>query len=140
VRAADPVYVGDITDLPPGEGWWYLASVRDLCSQAVVRWSMAHHRRAALVTQVLSMALCQRHPAAGLLMHTDRGSPYGADSDRPLLARHGSQPRMSRKGTCWDNAVAESFFPTLKTELSYLEDFDTHEQAQTAVLEYLAVF
>ena len=78
------------------------------------------------------MALCQRQPAAGLIMHTDRGSQYGADSYRQLLTQHGIEPSMSRKGNCWDNAVAESFFHTLKTELVYLEDFDTHEQAQTA--------
>jgi transposase InsO family protein len=73
-------------------------------------------------------------------MHTDRGSQYGADSYRQLLAQHGMEPRMSRKGTCWDNAVAESFFHTLKTELISLEDFDTHAQAQTAVFEYIEVF
>src|SRR5215813_1033523 len=86
------------------------------------------------------MAICQRRPAAGLLMHTDRGSPYGAESDQQLLIQHGIQPRMSRKGNCWENAVAESFFPTLKTALISLEDLDTHEQTQTAVFEYLAVF
>jgi transposase InsO family protein len=140
VPAPDLVYVGDITYLPTGEGWLYLAIVLDLCSRAVVGWSMANHMRAELVNQALSMALCQRHPAAGLIMHTDRGSQYGADSYRQLLAQHEIQPSMSRKGNCWDNAVAESFFHTLKTELIYLEDFDTHEQAQTAVFEYIEVF
>ena len=101
---------------------------------------MANHMRAELVNQALSMAICQRQPAAGLIMHTDRGSQYGADSYRQLLTQHGIQPSMSRKGNCWDNAVAESFFHTLKTELIYLEDFDTHEQAQTAVFEYIEVF
>jgi transposase InsO family protein len=136
----DTVYVGDITYLPTGEGWLYLAVVLDLCSRAVVGWSMAHHMRAELVQQALSMALCQRQPAAGLIMHTDRGSQYGADSYRQLLTQHGIQPSMSRKGNCWDNAVAESFFHTLKTELIHLEEFDTHEQAQTAVFEYVEVF
>jgi putative transposase len=140
VQAPDTVYVGDITYLPTGEGWLYLAIVLDLCSRAVVGWSMANHMRAELVNQALAMALCQRHPAAGLIMHTDRGSQYGADSDRQLLARHRIEPSMSRKGNCWDNAVAESFFHTLKTELISLEDFDTHEQAQTAVCAYIAVF
>ena len=86
------------------------------------------------------MAICQRQPAAGLIMHTDRGSQYGAESYRQLLTQHGMQPSMSRKGNCWDNAVAESFFHTLKTELMYLEEYDTHEQAQTAVFEYIEVF
>ena len=140
VAQPDTVSVGDITYLHTGEGWLYLAIVLDLCSRAVVGWSMANHMRVELVNQALSMALGQRQPAAGLIMHTDRGSQYGADRYRQLLARHGIQPSMSRKGNCWDNAVAESFFHTLKTELIYLEDFDTHEQAQTAVFEYIEVF
>jgi putative transposase len=139
-QAPDTVYVGDITYLPTGEGWLYLAVVLDLCSRAVVGWSMANHMRAELVNQALSMAICQRHPAAGLIMHTDRGSQYGAESYRQLLTRHGIEPSMSRKGNGWDNAVAESFFHTLKTELVYLEDFETHEQAQTVVFEYIEVF
>ena len=85
VQAPDTVYVGDITYLPTGEGWLYLAVVLDLCSRAVVGWSMANHMRAELVNQALSMAICQRQPAAGLIMHTDRGSQYGADSYRQLL-------------------------------------------------------
>jgi putative transposase len=140
VEAPDKVYVGDITYLPTGEGWLYLAVVLDLCSRAVVGWSMADHMRAELVTQALAMAICQRQPAAGLIMHTDRGSQYGADSYRQLLTQHGMQPSMSRKGNCWDNAVAESFFHTLKTELIYLEDFDTREHAETAVFEYIEGF
>jgi putative transposase len=140
VQDLDTIYVGDIPYLPTGEGWLYLAVVLDLCSRAVVGWSMANHMRAELVNQALAMALCQRQPAAGLLMHTDRGSQYGADSYRQLLTQHAIQPSMSRKGNCWDNAVAESFFHTLKTELASLEDFDTHEYAQTAVFEYIEVF
>jgi putative transposase len=140
VQVPDTIYVGDITYLPTGEGWLYLAVVLDLCSRAVVGWSMADHMRAELVNQALSMAIYQRHPAAGLIMHTDRGSQYGADSYRQLLHQHEIHPSMSRKGNCWDNAVAESFFHTLKTELVYMEDFNTHEQAQTAVFEYIEVF
>jgi transposase InsO family protein len=140
VQAPDKVYVGAITSLPTGEGWLYLAVVLDLCSRAVVGWSIADHRRTELVHQALAMAICQRRPAAGLIMHTDRGSQYGADSYRQLLTQHGMQPSMSRKGNCWDNAVAESFFHTLKTELIYMEDFDTHEQTQMAVFEYIEVF
>ncbi len=140
VQAPDTIYVGDITYLPTGEGWLYLAVVLDLCSRAVVGWSMADHMRAELVNQALWMAISQRQPAAGLIMHTDHGSQYGADSYRQLLRQHGIEPSMSRKGNCWDNAVAESFFHTLKTELIYLEDYDTHEAAQTAVFEYIEVF
>jgi putative transposase len=140
VPKPDTVYVGDITYLPTGEGWLYLAVVLDLCSRAVVGWSMADHMRAELVQQALAMAIGQRQPATGLIMHTDRGSQYGADSYRQFLAQHRIQASMSRKGNCWDNAVAESFFHTLKTELIHLEDFDTHDHAQTAVCEYIEVF
>jgi putative transposase len=140
VPTPDTVYVGDITYLPTGAGWLYLAVVLDLCSRAVVGWAMANHMRAELVNQALSMALYQRRPAAGLIRHTDRGSQYGADSYRQLLTQHAIQPSMSRKGNCWDNAVAESFFHTLKTELIFLEEYDTHEAAQTAVFEYIEVF
>jgi len=140
VHAPDTVYVGDITYLPTGEAWLYLAVVLELCSQAVVGWSMANHRLAELVHQALSMALYQRQPAAGLIMHTDRGSQYGADSYRQLLTQYAIQLSRSWKGNCWDNAVAESFFHTLKTELIYLEDYATHEAAQTAVFEYIEVF
>jgi len=140
VPTPDTVYVGDIPYLPTGEGWLYLAVVLALCSRAVVGWSMANHMRAERVIQALAMATYQRQPAAGLLMHTDRGSQYGADSYRQFLTQHGIQPSMSRKGNGWDNAVAESFFHTLKTELISLEDFDTHEQTQTAVFEYIEVF
>ena len=140
VPKPDLVSVGDLTYLPTGEGWLDLAVVLDLCARAVVGWSMADHMRAELVPQALSMAIGQRQPATGLLMHTDRGSQYGADSYRQILAQHGIQASMSRKGNCWDNAVAESFFHTRKTELIHLEDFDTHDHAQTAVFEYIAVF
>ena len=140
VPKPDLVSVGDLTYLPTGEGWLYLAVVLDLCARAVVGWSMADHMRAEWVPQALSMAIGQRQPATGLLMHTDRGSQYGADSYRQILAQHGIQASMSRKGNCWDNAVAESFFHTRKTALLHLEDFDPHDPAQTAVFEYIAVF
>ncbi len=97
------------------------------------RRSMANPLRAELVNQALSMALCQRQPAAELSMHTDRGSQYGAASYRQLLAQHAIEPSMSRKGHGWDNAIAESCLHTFKTELVYLEDCDTPAYAQTAV-------
>jgi putative transposase len=133
VLQPETVAVGDLPDLPPGEGGRSLAVVWDLGSRAVVGWAMANHRRADLVTQAVAMASCQRQPAAGLMMPTDRGSQYGADSSRQLLAQQGIQPRMSRQGHGWDNAVAASFFHTWKTALGYLEDFDTHEPAQMGV-------
>ena len=137
VPVPEKAYGGDRTYLPTGAGWLDLAVVLELCARAVVGWSMADHRRAELVNQAFAMAICQRRPVAGLSMPTDRGGQYGADSSRQLLTQHGIEPSMSRQGTCWDNAVAESFFHTFKTALVSLEDCDTHEQAQTAVFEYI---
>ena len=122
VTAPNTVSVGAMTYLPTGEGWWSLAVVLELGSRAVGGWSMAAHMRAELVNQALALALCQRQPAAGRRMQTDRGRQYGADSSRQLLPQHGMQPRMRRKGNCGENAVAESFFHTFKTALIYTED------------------
>jgi putative transposase len=140
VPAPETIDVGDMTSLPTGDGWLSLAVGLDLCSRAVVGWAMATHVRAELVNQAVSMAIDQRQPAAGLIRHTDRGSQEGADSYRQLLSQHGRQPRMSRQGNGWDNAVAESFFHTVKTALIYLEDLKTHEQARTGVFAYIEVF
>jgi putative transposase len=112
VPKPDMVYVGAMTYLPTGAGWLDRAVVLDLDSRAVVGGSRADHMRAEWVHGALSRALCQRQPAAGLLMHPDRGSQYGADRDRQLLARHGIQPSMSRQGNCGDTAVAERFLHT----------------------------
>lgn len=138
--APDRAYVGDITYVPTGEGWLYLAVVIDLFSRAVVGWSMAENMRAELVEQALMMAIERRRPLPGLIMHTDRGSQYGADSYLGILEAYDIRPSMSRKGNCWDNAVAESFFHSLKTELIHLESFDNREQAQRAIFEYIEVF
>jgi len=138
--APDATYVGDITYIWTAEGWLYLAVVIDLFSRAVVGWSMSRWLKAELVTNALQMALDQRQPRPGLIMHTDRGSQYVADRYMQLLFHHGIIPSMSRKGNCWDNAVAESFFHTLKTECIYLESFDTREQAQDVIFDYIEVF
>lgn len=92
------------------------------------------------MNQALGLAIGPRRPAAGLLLHTDRGSPYGAESYRQLLAQHGRQPSMRRKGNGWDHAVAASFLHTLKTALVSREDLETREQAAPAVVEYIEVF
>ena len=140
VNQPDTAYVGDITYIWTAEGWLYLAVVIDLFSRAVVGWSMSPWLKAELVTQALQMALDQRQPLPGLIMHTDRGSQYVADVYLRLLHHHGIEPSMSRKGNCWDNAVAESFFHTLKTECVYLEPFETREQAQDVIFDYIEVF
>ena len=136
-KEPDTAYVGDITYIWTTEGWLYLAVVLDLFSRAVVGWSMNRWLKAELGTDALQMALNQCQPQAGLIMHTDRGSQYVADRYLQLRHYHGITPSMSRKGNCWDNAGAESFFHTLKTECVYLETFDTREQAQDVIFEYI---
>lgn len=133
-------YAGDITYVPTREGWLYLAVFIDLCSRAVVGWSMGSRMPASLVSDALRMAIWKRRPAAGLLVHSDRGSQYASDEFQRLLKRHGFRCSMSRKGDCWDNAPSESFFHTLKTELIYHEDFTTREEAKRAIFEYIEVF
>lgn len=133
-------YVGDITYVPTREGWLYLSVFIDVCSRAVVGWSMSDRMTATLVTDSLEMALWKRRPLAGLLVHSDRGSQYASDRYQQLLSDNGFICSMSRKGNCWDNAVAESFFHTLKTELIHHEDFQTREEAQQAIFEYIEVF
>jgi putative transposase len=116
VDAPDLAYVADITYKWTREGWLYLAVVIDLYSRKVVGWSMSSRMKAQLVVDVLRMAIWQRKPKAGLIMHTDRGSQYASHQYRSLLSAHGRKGSMSRKGDCWDNAVAESFFGSLKQE------------------------
>lgn len=140
VEKPNLAYVGDITYIPTQEGWLYLAVVIDLYSRQVVGWSMAEYMRTKLVNDALLMAVWKRKPAKGLVWHTDRGSQYASDSHRALLKQHGIQQSMSRKGNCWDNAVSESFFHTLKTELVNHEFYQTREEAKQSVFEYIEVF
>jgi transposase InsO family protein len=140
VDAPDRFYVGDITYIHTQSGWLYLAVVIDLFSRKVVGWAMDKNMRAELVNDALLMAIWKRKPAAGLVSHTDRGSQYASDSHRQILKDHAIQQSMSRKGNCWDNAVAESFFHTLKTELVHHTKFKTQEEARLAIFEYLEVF
>jgi len=140
VNQPNQVYAGDVTYLHTQEGWLYLAIVIDLYSRQVVGWSMAEHMRAKLVNDALLMAVWKRKPPKGLLWHTDRGSQYASESHRALLRRHGIEQSMSRKGNCWDNAVSESFFHTLKTELTHHQTYQTRDEAKQAVFEYIEVF
>lgn len=133
-------YVGDITYIWTEEGWLYLAVVIDLYSRRVVGYSMNKRMKAGLVNDALLKALWSRKPEPGLLWHTDRGSQYASKSHRRVLKQHGIKQSMSRKGNCWDNAVSESFFHTLKTELIHHEKFATREQACHAIFEYVEVF
>lgn len=139
-ESPDRKWVVDITYIPTGEGWLYLAGVLDLCSRKIVGWSMADHMRAELATDALSMAVTHRCPAAGLLHHSDRGVQYACDDYQHLLKSHGMELSMSGKGECWDNAVMESFWSSLKNELVNHEQYSTREQARRSIFEYIEVF
>lgn len=134
------VYVGDITYIPTQEGWLYLTVVLDLFSRQVVGWSMNERMKASLVNDALLMAIWKRKPGKGLISHTDRGSQYASHSHRKLLELHGIKQSMSRKGNCWDNAVAESFFHTLKVELTHHEQFKTREEAKQKIFHYIEAY
>jgi transposase InsO family protein len=136
----DRKWAADITYVPTGEGWLYLAGVIDLCSRRVVGWSMADHMRTDLVADALGMALAGRSPAPGLLHHSDRGSQYASDDYQRLLAGHGLACSMSGRGDCWDNAVVESFWGTLKAELVDGANYATRDEARASIFEYIEVF
>ena len=136
----DTKYVGDITYINTGEGWLYLATVIDLYSRRIVAWSMDDNIKVSLVNDALKMAIAQRNPPLGLIWHTDRGSQYASYSHKDLLQEHGIIQSMSRKGNCWDNAVAESFFKTLKSNLVYQTYFYTKKQAKAEIFEYIEVY
>ncbi len=140
VLEADRYYVGDITYIHTQEGWLYLAVVIDLFSRKIVGWSMDNRMKAKLVNDALLMALWKRKPSKDLIWHTDRGSQYASDSHRAILKDHHVIQSMSRKGNCWDNAVSESFFHTLKTELVHQYQFETRNEAKQAIFEYIEVF
>jgi putative transposase len=140
VATPNTVYVGDITYIPTREGWLYLAVVVDLFSRAVVGWAMGSRMTADLVNDAMLMAIWKRKPAKGLIFHSDRGSQYASDDYRKILKTYGVVASMSRKGDCWDNAVAESFFHTLKIELVHHFDFEIREEARATIFEYIEVF
>jgi transposase InsO family protein len=130
-------WAGDITYIWTRSGWIYLAVILDLFSRRVVGWAMSTKIDKKLVMTALNMAVGQRRPEPGLLHHTDRGSQYTADTYRKILKKFEAISSMSRKGDCWDNAVSESFFGTLKKESIFGEDFDSQEEARVAILQYL---
>ncbi|MDB5308618.1 MAG: Mobile element protein [Gemmataceae bacterium] len=133
-------WCADITYIPTGEGWLYLAVVEDLFSRMIVGWSMDETMESRLVVDALAMALARRRPGAGLLAHSDRGSQYASDHYQRVLASEGTTCSMSEVGQCWDNAPVESFFGRLKCELASGEVFATRDQARAELFEYLEVF
>jgi len=139
--STNQAWAADITYIPTAEGWLYLAAVIDLCSRRIVGWATADHLRAALPCQALQRALDQRDPPTSeLLHHSDRGVQYACDEYQQLLAEWGITPSMSRTGNCYDNAVMESFFGTLKTELVHHETYHSRAAAHQALFEYIEVF
>jgi putative transposase len=136
----DRVYVGDITYIRTWEGWLYLATVIDLASRRVVGWAMADHMRAELVCDALRMAIENRRPAPGAMFHSDRGTQYTSTEFTDLLTKHEMLQSLSRPRQCWDNAVAESFFASLKLECIYYEALPTRAHARRVVFDYIEVF
>ena len=136
----DRVWVGDITFIATAAGWLYLAVLIDLYSRRVVGWAMSERIDQQLVLDCLNMALLQRKVKPGLIHHTDQGRQYSSAAYLDVLKRHGIKPSMSRRGNCYDNAVAESFFSSLKNELVHHCSFKTRDEARTAIFEYIEIF
>lgn len=138
--ARDRVWAGDITFIPTRAGWLYLAVLIDLYSRLVVGWSMKERHNQELVSEALLMAIEQRRPEPGLIHHTDQGRLYASTIYTQLLSRFAMVRSMSRKGNCYDNAVVESFFSSLKNEVVHHQDFHTRDQARAAIFEYIELF
>ncbi len=126
--------------MPTDEGWLYLASLLDACSRRIVGWALADHLRTELATEALTMAVQHRKPGPGLIHHSDRGCQYTARAYGEVLDASGVLRSLGSPGVCWDNAVAESFFATLKTELIHRERWPTRQAATTAIFEYIEAF
>lgn len=133
----DTRWCGDITYINTWQGWLYLATVIDLASRRIVGWAVAEHLKTDLVDAALNDALTRRHPPSGLIFHSDRGCQYTSAQHARLAHQHGIQLSNSRRGQCWDNAVAESFFSTIKTELLHRQPWPTHTAARQAIFEYI---
>jgi len=138
--APNQKWTADITYIPTGEGWLYLAAVMDLYSRRIVGWSMSQNIDAELVCDALRMAVLQREPSDGLMHHSDRGRQYTAGDFVELLDKHKIICSMSRKGNCWDNAVMESFFGSLKTEWTHGKSYKSRAEAEQDIFKYIEVF
>jgi transposase InsO family protein len=140
VPAPDRVWVTDITYLATVEGWLYLAVILDLFSRRIVGWATSDRLAEGLTLEALTLSLARRRPPAGILHHSDRGAQYASEEYRALLTAHGMERSMSRAGSCWDNAVAESFFATLKVELGRAAAWPTRAEARRALFDYIELF
>jgi putative transposase len=135
--APNQIWLADISYIRTWEGWLYLAVILDAFSRKVVGWAVADHLRTELATAALQMALTSRRPAPGLIHHTDRGSQYVSAAYGKILHAHELRQSVGLPGTCWDNAVAESFFATLKNELIYLHVWPTRRSARSAIFAFI---
>lgn len=141
VEVPQQVWVGDITYIKTKEGFMYLATCMDVFSRKIVGWSLQNHMRTDLIVDAFKMAWGRKSTApTELIYHSDRGSQYASYEFRDRLTSHGIKPSMSRKGNCYDNAMMESFFHTLKTELVYRTSFETQDQARQQIFEYIEVW
>lgn len=136
----DAVWVADITYVRTWEGWLYLAVILDAFSRRVVGWALADHLRTELASAALRMALGSRRPRPGLIHHSDRGAQYTSAAYGDVLAAHGARQSVGNPGTCWDNAVAEAFFATLKKELLYRHAWPTHQAARASIVDFIEAF
>jgi putative transposase len=134
------VWTTDITYIWTTEGWLYLAVVLDLYSRKIVGWSMDKRMTRELVIDALTMAYWKRKPESGLILHSDRGSQYASNDYQKLLNSYGMICSMSKKGDCYDNAVTESFFHTLKTELTVDKQYKTRQTAKSDIFNYIEIF
>jgi transposase InsO family protein len=139
-KGLNRLWVTDITYLWTDEGWLYLAAIIDVFTRKVVGWAMKDRLTLPLALEALQMAVMRQHPGPGLVHHSDRGCQYAARDYQAALRRFGMVPSMSRRGQCWDNALMESFFHTLKTEHVYHERFATRQQAKNSIFEWIEVF
>lgn len=133
-------FVGDITYIPTWEGWLYLATVIDLCTKEIVGWAVADHMRASLVCDALTMAACHRPISKGAVFHSDRGCQYTSEELAKHLKELNMVGSMGRTGVCWDNALAESFFASLKKECVHRMIFSTRKKAAATIADYIEVF
>jgi len=133
-------WVADITYIPTAEGWLYLATIMDLYSRKIIGWALRERLTKELVIGALDMAVKQRNFSTDLLLHSDRGSQYASELYQLLLLKNGILCSMSGKGNCWDNAVMESFYRSLKVELIYQNHYQTRRQAQRDIFEYIEIF
>lgn len=140
VEEADRVYVSDITYIWTNEGWLYLAIVLDLYSRQIVGWSLSNRMSRQLIMDALCMAVWRWKPAPGLIFHSDRGSQYCSNGFQEMLKIYEMVSSMSRKGDCWDNSVAESFFGSLKTERVFHTNYQSRDEARKDVVDYIEMF